>query len=203
MDTRELVADRTAAWMNLDYDAGRASDHASRYGQYLRDRQDWWDDDDPASSPRSRRALSIARCWQIANQPIMSPPLVTLHPRIRYVEAEPDDHPDGRLVLATELVTTLPPSTREALGSQWRSWRNSTHPSNGPAWTEPDGPYGAAIRTALPVLTLRWTVHSPELPALPTGGAPAVNEAITVVRTIVGMLNSELRPILGHLAAAG
>jgi hypothetical protein len=206
MGSRDLEADHTAAWINFDYDEELASDHTSRYGHYLRDRQHRWGEDHVAPSPQARQARSIARCWQIATEPIMSPALVALHPRIRFVIADMEDHLDNhldvRLVLATELVANLPPGTHRALGTHWHSWQHSTHPSHGPAWTEPDGRHGAVVRTALPVLALRWPVPARTLPSLSAVGVPAASDAIAAVRAIVGVLNGELRPVLAHLATA-
>src|SRR5439155_18706313 len=78
----DFEATHTAAGLDLGYDREYASDRVSRYGAYLRDRAWWWADDDPQSDLGYLAARTAARCWEIANGPIVAPGLVSLHPRI-------------------------------------------------------------------------------------------------------------------------
>ena len=194
----DLEATHTAAWLDLGYDREYASDGVSRYGAYLRDRASWWDDDDPGSDSVYAAGRSAARCWEIANGPIMAPGLVVLHPRILTATAGVDDYDGRQLVLTVRLVAGLPDGLRRLL-SLWRSWRYQQHGLSEPAWVEPHDRSGRPVRMALPTLTLSWPVPAAGLP-LPGGGLPDVRAAIDAVSAVAEVLNGELRPVLAHLA---
>jgi len=195
----DLEATHTAAWLDLGYDREYASDGVSRYGAYLRDRASWWDDDDPGSDSVYAAGRSAARCWEIANGPIMAPGLVVLHPRILTATAGVDDYDGRQLVLTVRLVAGLPDGLRQVLGYQWRSWQHEEYGASGPTWTEPYERSGGPLRMALPTLSLSWPVPAARLP-FPGGGLPDVDLAIDVVAAVAEVLNGELGPVLAYLA---
>src|SRR6266536_38462 len=194
----DFEATHTAAWLDLDYDREYASDGVSRYGAYLRDRAWWWDDDPAADADRAA-VVSAARCWEIANGPIMGPALVVLHPRILTAQAGVDEYDGRQLVLTVRLVVGLPDGLRRVLGYQWRSWQHDQYGPSGPTWTEPYERSGGPLRVALPTLSLSWPAPAARLP-LPGGGLPDVDDAIEAVSAVAGVVNGELRPVLAYLA---
>jgi hypothetical protein len=194
----DLEATHTAAWLDLGYDREFASDGVSRYGAYLRDRASWWDDDDAESDSVYAGARSAARCWEIANGPIMAPGLVRLHPRILTAHAAVDDYDGRQVVLTVRLVAGLPDGLRRLL-SGWRSWQYQQRGLSEPAWVEPYDRTGRPVRMALPTLTLSWPVPAVGLPR-PGGGLPDVAAAIDAVAAVAEVFNGELRPVLAHLA---
>jgi hypothetical protein len=189
----------TAAWLDLGYDREFASDGVSRYGAYLRDRASWWHADDPESDPEYLAVRSAARCWEIANGPIMGPALVVLHPRILTARAAADEYDGRQLVLTVRLVVGLPDGLRRVLGYQWRSWQHEEYGPSGPTWSEPYERSGGPLRVALPTLSLSWPVPAARLP-FPGGGLPDVDAAIDAVAAVAEVLNGELGPVLAHLA---
>jgi hypothetical protein len=197
MGRSDFEATATAAWLDVAYDRDFASDGRSRFGSYLRDRASWWADDEPGDDPEWTRVRSAARCWDIANGPIMAPALVTTHPRVLAVTAAASEY-DGRdLVLTARLVTGLPEQLRRALGGGWRGWQRQRSGIEA-WWAEPGDGYGRPVRMALPTLALSWPVPAAELPAL-RPGVPAVCDAIGAVASVADAANRQLRSVLAAL----
>jgi len=195
----DLEATHIAAWLDLGYDREYASDGVSRYGAYLRDRTSWWNDDGAESDVEYAAVRSAARCWEIANGPIMAPALVWLHPRILTAQAGVDDYDGRQLVLTVRLVAGLPDGLRRLLGSGWRSWQYQQRGLPAPAWVEPYDRSGRPMRMALPTVSVSWPVPAARLPS-PGGGLPDVDAAIDLVAAVAEVLNGELRSVLAHLA---
>ena len=69
-------------WIDHEHDRDAASDGASRYGFYLRDRRDWFEDCLDCGEPQTARFAATA--WRIATGPVMSPGYVRCHRRVRH-----------------------------------------------------------------------------------------------------------------------
>jgi hypothetical protein len=188
--------------IDYEYDSDHA-DHAggSRYGDYIRNSQDWfavcWDRDDP-------KADFAAAAWRIASGPVMSPGYVRHHPKILRAALERSDW-DGRLLACVDLITPAPQALRQSSewggGRWWRDWPAESLIGR-EAYYEPGGEDLGRDPYILPSVSLRWAV--PDRAVLdPPADKPSLPElqhaAKHCVVALVAELNRTVNPVLAQL----
>jgi len=187
-----------------DHDRDAASDGVSRYGFYLRDRRDWFEDSLNSGEPQTARFAATA--WRIATSPIMSPGYVRCHRRVLRHDVERNDW-DGSPVACVDLITDWPQAldrNRTRRGEGWRDWPTEHRfASSDYVYLEPSGedlvkaPYllaSASFRFAVPTEHLPVPVTERALAG--TGLLPAAEEA---VQAVVTELNRVMGPVVEAL----
>lgn len=177
------------------YDADRASDGTSRYGVYIRQRLDMFDDLDDPGRFTVDPVQFAAVAWDIATGPIMAPPYVrTGNPRILSATCCRNNW-DGSLLADITLAVHRPTELRRILGfADWDldSFRDAyLEPSeqalaNRPAML-------TTTRLLLPIPTGR--LHAPK----DTPATVSTPDAKDSVRAVAAVLNEQLTPILHAL----
>jgi hypothetical protein len=198
MMTGPTMAD-DAFRIDHDYDdqgAGR-----SRYLNYVKLNQDYvaecWDRDDP-------KADFAAAVWRVANGPVMSPPYVCWHPRIRNAELVRSDW-DGKLLACVDLITPPPEALRQSSewggGRWWRGWPSESLIGR-EAYYEPGGRELRDDPYILPVVSLRWAVPMARV-LTPPAERPALPElqeaARRTVADLVAEMNATVNPVITRL----
>lgn len=195
----------TVFWIDHEHDRGAASDGVSRYGFYLRDRRDWFEDCLDSGEPHTARFAATA--WRIATGPVMSPGYVRCHRRVLRHDVERNDW-DGSLMAYVDLITGWPQALdRDRTrwhGEGWRDWPTEHRfASSDYAYVEPSGedlvkaPYllaSASFRFAVPVQHLPMPATAPARTG--TGLLPAAKEA---VQAVVTELNQVIGPVVEAL----
>lgn len=191
-----------AVWIDADYDQEHASDGLSRYGAYVKQNlsgfAECWDGTFEAGLP----VHFAVQAWRVATGPIMAPGYVRYHRRVLSVRLE-YSYWDYSLLAFVELVSPWPQALTEsrrwmeqAEQGSWGDWPTAF----GNAYCEPGdedltkGPY------LLATASLRFTVPSCELPALPAAwryrGTPDLAELLTVAKASIGASIHELNRVL-------
>jgi hypothetical protein len=175
------------------YDLDQASDDGSRYGVYLRQRQDMYEDTvDIHDNLDPVRYAAVV--WRIATGPIMSPGYVRCH-NDRIIGSELHrSYEDGSLIASFTMTVPRPAELR----SMWRfsDWKHdSVFGYNEPA--EGTLAHGPALVTSAHLLV---SIDAAQL-YIPTDepGTVSVGEAKQAVRTLACVLNAQLAPILEAL----
>lgn len=179
---------RTAPfWTDDAYDQDRASDGVSRYGVYLQQRADMFDDDDGPIG-------FAVSAWQVATVPIMSPGYVCRQPRI--MSASAGWHQAGMLA-TVQLVVSRPGALRFVPG--WRGWDVEDR-----FFYEPDSEALVKMPAMLPTVTLLVVVPAERLhvPSGPPTGEVDVADAKAAVKAVAVVLNQHLAPVLDALELA-
>lgn len=179
-------------WLDDAYDQDKASDGPSRYGVYLRQRLDMFDDYGRfATDPVDFAAVA----WDIATGPIMAPPYVrTGNPRILSATCHRNNW-DGSMLAHITLAAPRPAELRRIAG--FREWDRVGYDHD---YAEPSedalSKWPAMLTTTrllLPIPTSR--LHVPK-------DAPATvstSDAKDSVRAVAAILTEQLTPILHAL----
>jgi hypothetical protein len=209
---------RTAFWVDRDYDRDSASDGESRYGAYVRKRLDWFQDAecwDWESGPVRFAAVA----WRIATGPVMAPGYVRCHPKILRAEAERSDW-DGSLLASVDVITPWPHALDRShewrARKWWRDWPTETLIGH-EAYYWPSGEDLAKDPYLLASASLRFAVSSEQLPHPPARAAfaelnppPVTLQDLQVlmetaqrsVEALVTELNRVVTPVIHTLAGS-
>jgi len=190
-------------WVDEEHDRRAASDGASRYGHYVRDRipggfAECWD-----GTFGSRLAERFAKlAWYTATGPVMSPPYADWRAPVVSAEFSLDtDGDSGGLIATVEIASPWPRGFgSSAAGWSWRPWPREP-------WGEeyPRAPYGDEVtgggHFALASLRLVFPVSPALLPAAPAARQRR-GEVEDNARHAVAVLAAELNRVVGPVAAA-
>ena len=205
----------TAFWADGDYDRDSASDGGSRYGAYVRERLEWfqdagcWEWDD--SAPRY-----AAVAWRIATGPVMAPGYVRMHPKILNAVVERSDW-DGSLLACVDLITGWPHGLERSRewrdGKWWRDWPADTLGGQ-ETYCWPGGQDLATNPYLLASASLRFAVPPGQLPRPPARPAfteldppPPARDDLRIlaeaaqrsVEVLAAELNRVISPVLATL----
>ncbi len=183
------------AWIDHEHDRASASDGISRYGAYLRQRADWFQD---ADTPASFAAVA----WQVATGPVMSPGLVRMRPDLHAVTVGFDED-DDRILSATVRVP-VPFRSWHALSGRidhlvtdWQSGR-SWDP-DGPVYDEPRP--SRDRRAVMITAAVRIPINTGRLPVVNPGDCDPVSRvtATLAVAELVSQINAQAGPLVDAL----
>jgi hypothetical protein len=183
-----------APLVHLDdqYDADYASDGASRFGAYLRQRARLFADDGAELSTVTFAALA----WQVANAPVMCPGYVRRRGDIEAVRCWHADEP-GRLLVDVEVRVRLA-GLLDGPAAGWASWvRGQDWEGGYAAFLEPGDTEPAVLATT----HLRVPIAAGELlePKVTRLGAVDVGEAKAAVSIVCRLVNATAGPVVDHL----
>jgi hypothetical protein len=183
------------AWIDYEHDRTSASDGISRYGAYLRQRADWFQDSDTASF--------AATAWQVATGPVMSPGLVRRRADLHAITVGLDE--DGEGILSA--TVRVPVAFRSWRGLSGRIDHRVQHWQTERSW-DPEGPVyheprpsrerralliTAAVRVPVDVGRLPPVDPGDEGPVSRITATPAVAELVAQINTHAGPLVDALR----------
>jgi hypothetical protein len=176
------------------YDRDFSSDGRSRFGAYLRQRADMFDDGDGPTTDRYPFSLAA---WRIAHSPIMVPGYVRTHPRVLSTEAYWDD--DHRVAVTVQVAAPLPASLDRAIDRRWRGWEQVGYPKV--RWVEP---YDNDRPAAFTIVALRIPLVAAVFPTpLYRAGVAETATAKRAVHAVCDLLNEQLRQVLVALDCHG
>jgi hypothetical protein len=176
-------------------DRERASDGASRYGVYLRQRADRFDWEDPVTTAP---ALFARAAWEVATSPIMSPPYLDwTAERVQAVAFSLSEH-DASLIARVQVAVPRPAALADVPGfAEWdrgERWNRGYHEQNGDA---------LALRPALLTnTTLLFAIPPRELYAPQDAPDLSVRDAKKAVKRLAAVLDERVAPIVRALDTA-
>jgi hypothetical protein len=183
------------SWIDHEYDRAYASDGVSRYGAYLRQRADWFDDEHTPAS-------FAATAWRVATGPVMSPGLVRMRPDLHGIDVGFGE--DGEGILRATVHVPVPfhtlPTLAGRIGYQVADWQSErSWDPDGPRYEEPRPARdrGALLITAALYLPLD-VAH---LPGVNVDDCAPVNRplALRAVAELVHQVNAQAGPLVDAL----
>lgn len=176
-----------------DYDRSHASVGQSRFGAYLRQRANQFDDD---GAPLDAVWFAML-VWQIANGPVMSPPYVQTSSRVYEVACRGDEYAANVLVATVRVRLPHPPQAWDERAAGCHDW---THDRG--VWRTDDEPLPLVAPEQFPqmlfTVNLSISIPTTALPA-PTSTDVEVDVAKDTVRTICTRVNENVGPQLESL----
>ena len=183
------MSGRDLVWVEEDFDWNYASDGASRFGAYLRQREHWFSEDgDPLD------AIDFAlSAWRVASAPVMSPGYVQLSADIHRVCFD-YDHDSEELTGRVEVRLPHPAQVRDMRLSGWRDWTPRRPWSDVPSPLEEPERRPALLFAALFVVTV-------PVDRLPTPKRPGADVALAkaAVQELVRGVNKAAGPDVSSL----
>jgi hypothetical protein len=183
------------AWIDHGHDRASASDGISRYGAYLRQRGDWFQD---AETPGSFAATA----WQVATGPVMSPGLVRMRADLHGITLNFDEGGEGilratvRVPLTYHRLRGASERLRYPIGD-WHTER--TWDPDGTRYEEPRASreHAAVLVTAAVLIP----INTGRLPVVNPGDCDPVSRitATLAVAELVAQINTHAGPLVDAL----
>ncbi|WP_262703813.1 MULTISPECIES: hypothetical protein [Streptomyces] len=189
----------TIAVVDDAQDREKASDGHSRYGAYLRQHADWFQDMRGADKHTAVREFAQA-AWTIATGPVMSPGYIRIRSDLHSVTLTFSN--DGENQLLVDVKVPLHHSdltARRSLPARSRDWTTYRAADSGPyrAHCEPDATGPAVLTTTLVRLVVDDTW---DLPAWQhTSGHGLVDDAKCAVAALAANINHRGGPVVAAL----
>ncbi|GAA0968929.1 hypothetical protein [Actinocorallia libanotica] len=183
---------------NDAHDRESASDGVSRYGYYLRQRQDQFADWDDPQAVTVDPVVFTQLSWEIANSPTMSPPYLDWQAeRVQSVTCTGSEY-DGALIARVQLAVPRPAQLRNLRGFQ--EWNRGSSFANLSGYYTPldnDVAYRPAMLTSTTLL-----FHIPAAQLHTPTDAPkdlTVRDAKAAIKRLGALLEERLAPVLKAL----
>ncbi|WP_433239893.1 hypothetical protein [Actinomadura nitritigenes] len=192
-------------WIDEVYDRDYASNGASRFGAYVRDRlsttfAECWDG--TRDEPSTRLAEFASAAWRTATGPVMAPGYVRYNSRVRSASVERSQW-DGSLLAVVSLVAPWPTALARSFdwqrGRHWRDWPTELR-GEGYDFVAPTERDVAEYPFLQASITLTFSLPVAGLPAAPEGPKDDVEQlAREAVASLVAGLNATVEPVLDLL----
>lgn len=175
--------------INYQHDIDAASDHRSRYGAYLSQKQNLFHYDGTDLPPTTCPVRFALAAWTVATPPTMAPGYVATHVRIQ----DTGFHWDDTSAAFEVRIAVPPPAIASQLPSRWSGWCRDE-------WSRWQDPYSNDNVTVLSLLTIRIPLTASRLPPPRyTRGTPETQAAQDAVAAICRIANTELNDLLSAL----
>lgn len=199
-------ADNAAFRVDREYDREHASNGVTRFGTYILRSSPvtaCWDGTFLDDEDRARAQWFAVAAWETASPPVMSPPYLHHHPRVRAASLASQTQARVSLVGRAELVAPWPAPLAASgdwkLGRPWRNWPVERYLDTERYYDLADDGM-IEDRYLLASIKVEFPLEV-DLPPAPSGPDEAAALAGGVISVLVTAMNDVVTPVLEALEA--